>query len=283
MSEANDDSIDWSDQPSVWGGEKPEEKETDQEGELEQEPSTGDEESEVEDTETEANEDTQEADDDVEEDEEVDTTDYQEVSENLKKAMQSEREKRKDATRQLNDAKTQQQFSDNRADLAEERLSKVVEQIRELGLEETITVPEEQKLDPRVEALLQQQQSQAQAQQQQQFLGEMQQAVSSKVGDYSNIDTKVEAQGSILARMILADVGTGRHDSVDAAADAALKELNTLLDTTVSTYKKKRQPAVKPKRKVRSATKARVNKEPQTIKGIFDQLGKDMANRGAST
>jgi len=206
------------------------------------------------------NEDVDEDDDEEGEDSEADSEDnteeadtdesvtqLEEVNSNLKRAMQSEREKRKQATEEVANLEAKLEAVKGSSD----QYSKLVEQIKELGLEDVLEVQEEQALDPRIKQMLEEQEAAAlqtqQAEAVETFKATMQSEVHSNVGNYVNIDTNDDKQGAILAQMIVSDVIQGSE-----VEDAVAKNLK-LLDAMLAPAKRK--PKVVPTKKVRSATK----------------------------
>jgi len=171
----------------------------------------------------------------------------EEVNSNLKRAMQSEREKRKQATEKVSNLEAQLEVVKGSSD----QYSKLVEQIKELGLEDVLEVQEEQALDPRIKQMLEEQEAATlqtqQAEAVETFKATMQSEVHSNVGNYANIDTNDDKQGAVLAQMIVSDVIQGSE-----VEDAVAKNLK-LLDAMLAPAKRK--PKVVPTKKVRSATK----------------------------
>jgi len=164
---------------------------------------------------------------------------------NLERALQSERERRKEATQKYNQALSELQAAKAAAESEKARLAEIMEQIKENDLEDVIEI-DEPKVDPRIEQLLRERE-------QQMFVAQMQSEVAKRVGDYKNIDVKSDKQGNILARMIMSNVNLGQ--SIDEATESALSELNEFLGNTVSSAKKTREAPVKPKRKIKTAVK----------------------------
>ncbi|NOR56983.1 MAG: hypothetical protein GQ474_00490 [Sulfurimonas sp.] len=215
-----------------------------------------------------------EGDEEVAEEDEVSSdSQLEEVNSNLKKAMHSERTKRKEASERV--TQLEQEMALLKGSSSGDDYDALVAQIKELGLDDLVDIKEKQQLDPRVQQMLNAQEQQRQAQEQEatrtEFMSNMQTDVGAKVGGYKNIDANDNAQGEALANMIIAGVVQGGE--LEDVVDSSLKTLDSLLGTTL----KKRQPAVQPKRKVKAATKTtasakqRVSKQKQKA-GNFDDI-----------
>jgi len=218
-------------------------------------------------------------DDEPEDDTESSVAQLEEVNSNLKRAVQSERQKRKQAAENVANLEAQIDLLKGQGG---DKYTKLVEQIKELGLEDVLEVQEEPALDPRVQKMLEAQEAARQQEQQQQALEEftttMQSEVQNSVANYKNIDTNNEVQGSALAQMIVADVIQGME--VADATEKNLKVLDAMLAPS------KAQPRVVPKKKVRSATKStkdvssrRKAKQIQDgdMSSVFADIGKRLA------
>jgi len=200
---------------------------------------------------------------------------------NLNKALHSEREKRKLATTRVQEL--EQQIQTESSNSYKEQLDKVLEQIKELDLEDVIKVEKPQSLDPRIQALLKQQEAVEANTVRMQRVGEMQTEVAAKLPLFKNIDPTSSQQGEILGRMIMASVAEG--SDMEEAVQASLETLSTMLGTTTKVAKKARTPVVKPRVKpVKASTHAKKRTSPMKksiadgdFKGLFAQMGKDMA------
>jgi len=218
----------------------------------------------------------------AEEEEDSSNSQLEEVAANLKKAMQSERSKRKAATEKV--AELEGQLELLKANKTDSNYDALIDQIKELGLEDVLDIKEEAKLDPRVQEYLDAQEQakaqEAQAEQLKEFQENMRTDVKAKVGQYKNIDTSSPEQGQVLASLIVASVVQGAE--LDDAVDSSLKSFNAILGAG-----NKRQPKVKPRQKVKSATKttqgANVRKQQKQaqngdFRAMFDKIGKDLAH-----
>lgn len=200
------------------------------------------------------------------------------INDNLKKAVDAERAKRKARDVELKEIKAELELASNDSE-ADKTLESVLKQLKDQDLLEYVKVDKPKKRDPEVQALLD---SQKQAREQERIKGlvtDMQQEVATRLPEFSAIDSTSNEQAQILGKLILTSVEVGNMDMEDAVGNA-LTDLNTLLETNVKSFKQKRQPKVKPTKKTKTAT--RVKKAPTSkakkfndgdVDGFFNDVG----------
>ena len=226
----------------------------------------------------EESEDESEEESEDEEDEEDDDK-WLEVANNLKTALQKEREKRKEVAQQAEELKEQMAVVASLSDSALAELNRVKEKLKELDLDDLVEVEIPEADKSKLEELARKQQEQMQKQQQELFQN-IQQTVSEMVVDYKNIDPKSEVQGVALGNMILGIIAMG--GDVETAVKASLEQLNGMLESTAKRVKTSVKKAKKPKRaatKVANRDAVKSRKRQEAIeKGDFDSVISDIVN-----
>lgn len=237
------------------------------------------------DQEEEAGEDLEEDEGELEEgtEEEAPTDAFEEKYENMKSAMQAERGKRQEASVVVQQLSEERDHHAQVAQGVQSQLDGVMAQLKELELDALIDLPKAKEVDPRVEKLLQQQQAAEQAQQVDAFYATMAEQVQGSVEGYDNLNTDNDAQGQILSQMITASTLSGM--SMEDAVQGSLAALNDMVGGTIEGYKKKREPVVKPRKKIKAATRSKAapnakrrakEQEVGDYKGTFADMAQNM-------
>jgi len=202
--------------------------------------------------ESEPDESDEESDEDTDEEgEEEDEEKLSQVNENLNRALKEERGLRQTAQAKIDDLTKNSELSQSLLDDAEATIESIKEQLKELDMEDLITI--KGKVDPEVKKMLSEKQVAEQqkkaAEELQEFNSEMISEVNKSVADFKNIDLKNEDQGILLQSMIYMASISGMK--LGDAVKQSMERVDRLLATTL----KKRTPAVKPKKKLRSVSK----------------------------
>jgi len=211
--------------------------------------------------ESEPDESDEESDEDTDEEgEEEDEEKLSQVNENLNRALKEERGLRQIAQTKIDDLTKNSELSQSLLDDAEATIESIKEQLKELDMEDLITI--KGKVDPKVKEMLTEKEAADRQKQDaealQKFNEEMVSEVNTKVADFNNIDLKNDDQGVLLQNMIYMASISGMELG-DAVKDS-MERLDRVLKTTL----KKRTPAVKPKKKLRSVSKTVKTKKDLT-------------------
>jgi len=210
---------------------------------------TGDEEpTETEDeTEDDSEDETEEEPEEEPEDEEKLT----QVNENLNRALKEERGLRQTAQSNIDDMKKTNDLSKQIADDAEATIESIREQLKELDMEDLITI--KGKVDPEVREMRAEKEAAAKQKADNEalttFNKEMVSTVNTQAAEYTNIDLKNDDQGIALQNMIYMASMSGMD--MESAVKDSMERIDRMLASTL----KRRTPPVKPKRKLKSVSK----------------------------
>mgnify|MGYP000412551297 CR=1 FL=1 len=233
-----------------------------------------------EETEEESSEEDDNDPDSEEESEEESETNFEEVATNLKKAVHAERTKRKEATELATQYAEQVTLAQNDATAANEAYLKLVEVIKDNGLEDLVEVP---KIEPVSQEVLEARQMKAEKEQQavlDKFYTDAKLEAESLAPEFKNVDLNDAEQGAYLTELITMN---GYKMPTGEAVKAAMETMDKLIATVTEKQKKARQPAVKVKTKQKARTrKASPSSTQQKVKdgdfrGVFDAIGKRMS------
>ena len=213
-------------------------------------------EDESEELEDEVDETEDESEDETEDESEDDTDDDEyeklsKISENFKRAFQEERTLRQEAQAEIDDMRKSKELLQQAADDAEAELESIMEQLKELELDDLVKV--KGKTDPKVRELMrekeQRKQQEESAKQIEEFNKKMVSNATTLAPDFNNVDLQNSDHGIILQNMIYMNAMSGMD--VEEAVKDAMSRLDSVLGTTL----KKRTPPVKPKRKLKAVSK----------------------------
>lgn len=186
-----------------------------------------------------------------EEPDEEDEEKLSQVNENLNRALKEERGLRQEAQSKIDELTKNSEMSQSLLDDAEATIESIKDQLKELDMEDLITI--KGKVDPEVKKLMTEKQASEQqkknAEELQKFNRDMISEVNKSVADFNNIDLKNDDQGILLQSMIYMATLAGMP------LEDAVKQAMERVDRTLSSTLKKRTPAVKPKKKLRSVSK----------------------------
>jgi len=214
---------------------------------------------EVEETEVEETSEDETTDEDATEVDETEETDEEpedeeklsHINDNLNIALKEERGLRQDAQSKIDELTKNSGLSQSALDDAEATIKDIKEQLKELDMEDLITI--KGKVDPEVRNLLAEKQAaeknKVDAENLAKFNSDMISEVNKSVADFNNIDLDNEDQGVLLQSMIYMASISGME------IEDAVKESMSRVDRMLKNTLKKRTPAVKPKRKLKSVSK----------------------------
>ena len=227
---------------------------------------------------SESDEDDEPEDDEEEEEKDEEDDPFKAVNDNLKKAVQAERTKRKEAAAKVSELEKLLAIA-SQGTPAEKQLKTLKERIKEHELEDVFEIEDVVERDPEVQALLDEKAKQMEAEKLTKTVQEMQTEVSARVAEFPEIDTTSEVQGNILGQLIMTAVQVGNKD-IESAVEESLTALNTLLESKVESFKKTRQPVVKPRKKNKTVMKAKTpSSKSKFDKGDTDGFFRDIGAR----
>lgn len=217
-------------------------------------------EADVEAEETEEEEDAEVAEDDTEEDvsdEEVEEDkdeesgkDYKTISSNLTKALQIERDRRKELAETNQSMMNQVQNATTEAEGYKAAYEALIESAKEVGVDEYLEINEVKGLSEEDKKAQAAQQEEANQKAINSFYAEVRDEATSRAPEFTNIDLEDASHQETLTKLVTYE--GMRVASVEEAVENAMKTMNTLMGATVV---KKRQPTVAVKKKIRSTGK----------------------------
>jgi hypothetical protein len=200
---------------------------------------------------TETDESEEESEDEAEDEPEEDEEKLSQVNENLNRALKEERGLRKESQAQIDELKKTNELTKQIADDAEATIESIREQLKELDMEDLVTI--KGKVDPEIREMMAEKEKAAAQKANDELLAtfnkEMVSTVNTKAADFNNIDLKNDDQGIALQNMIYMASLSGMD--MESAVKDSMERLDRMLKTTL----KKRTPPVKPKKKLKSVSK----------------------------
>lgn len=206
--------------------------------------------------------------DDEDESEESDERDFEQEFENVSKALQAERTKRKGAAGERDSLRIELDTFKAQSDLKGEAFDKLVESLKAEGLSELVEIPKIGEVSAEVMEARTVKQEKANQERVDTFFKDAVTEARSIAPDFNNIDLDDETQGLILTNVV-ASMAMQQKDIGEAVADS-MDLLNKLLGTVragardTSRVKPKAKPKARTKKQNSSSFSQKVKKAGET-------------------